>query len=370
MKTIGVYIHIPFCKRKCPYCDFYSVSHSASAGDDRILDDYTELLCQRLKEDGERLSCQADTLYFGGGTPSLLGAERLCRILRQAKESFGLSDAEITLEVNPEKRDLDFDRLRQEGFNRISIGLQSANDNELQALGRLHSVSDAEFCITRARQAGFENLSLDLMIAVPRQTRESLLHSIHFCALQEVTHISAYLLKIEPGTPFDRMKDRLLLCDDDEQAERYLLTVETLQRLGYQQYEISNFARPGFEGRHNLHYWHDEEYLGYGPSAHSFLNGQRFFYDRSMESYRRDIRISDGTGGDEEEYLLLALRLREGVTEERFFRRFGYPIPRRYYQRAIPFQKAGYLSSDSHGIRLTPKGFLVSNTIISSLLTP
>ena len=230
---LGLYLHIPFCRSKCPYCDFFS-----QRGDEKGFDEYTELLCKRISDYGDRLGRSADTVYFGGGTPSLLGAERLCRILSAAVQSFSVGSAEVTLEVNPGKPGIDFAALRKGGFNRVSIGLQSANDNELRLLGRLHNAKDAAHCIRQAKASGFDNISLDLMIATPAQTRDSLRRSVNFCAEQDCTHISAYILKIEPGTYYYRKRDSLILPDEDEQAEMYLFVSELLEQYGYEQYEI------------------------------------------------------------------------------------------------------------------------------------
>jgi len=364
MKGIGVYIHIPFCRRKCPYCDFYSVGYS-----DEKADRYTEKVCSAVRYFSESIGRNADTLYFGGGTPGIIGAERLCRMVGEVRENFGFSEnVEITVEVNPEKEDIDFEKMRKNGINRISIGLQSADDRELKILGRLHNVRQAEQCIERAKNAGFENISLDLMTATPLQTMESLERSIEFCAEKEVQHISAYILKIEQGTPYYPMREKLGICGEEEQAEMYLLTVEKLKEYGYGQYEISNFCRRGFESRHNLKYWHDEEYIGIGASAHSFVNGERFYFARSFEDFYDLKTVSDGTGGSEEEFIMLALRLSEGLQEKRFQERFGKSIPEIYRKNAVRFAKHGFLAIDSDGIRLTPKGFLLSNYIISEIL--
>ena len=360
----GVYIHIPFCRRKCPYCDFYSIGYSAEKADI-----YIENVCRAVGYFSEKIGTKADTLYFGGGTPSIIGAERLCKIVGAVGEHFGFAEnAEITVEVNPEKEDTNFENMRKGGIDRISIGLQSAEDRELQLLGRLHNVKQAESCIEKAKNAGFENISLDLMIATPEQTRYSLEKSIEFCAKRDVRHISAYILKIEQGTPYEKMRETLDICSDDEQAEMYLLAVEKLKEYGYEQYEISNFCKRGFESRHNLKYWHDEEYIGIGPSAHSFINGKRFYFNRSFEDFYELKVISDGEGGSMEEFAMLALRLTEGLTEERFQKRFGKKIPEIYRRNAEKFAKYGFLSLDENGIRLTPKGFLISNCIISEIL--
>lgn len=360
----GVYVHIPFCIRKCPYCDFFS-----TRADEAEMEEYTRRLCDRISLCAKKYPRIADTLYFGGGTPAVLGEERLCRIYRAVSEGFGLAEnAEVTLEVNPGKKNISFETLRKCGFNRVSIGLQSCNDNELRLLGRLHSSSDAVRCISSARAAGFENISLDLMIATPSQTGESLKRSIAFCAENGAEHISAYLLKIEEGTPYFAMKDSLGLCDDDEQAELYMLAVSTLDEYGYRQYEISNFSREGFESRHNLIYWHDEEYFGFGSAAHSFIDGRRRHYERSFESFYRDELIDDGEGGGEEEFIMLGLRLSEGISFEKYRQRFGRELPEKYRKRAERLVTPGFTVTDEKGIRLTKKGFLVSNAVIANLL--
>ena len=361
---IGIYLHIPFCKRKCPYCDFFSVC----AGDDSF-EKYTEQLCRSMEHFSKKYSRKADTLYFGGGTPSLIGEKRLGMLCKRAKECFGLENAEITLEVNPEKKDIEFEELLKSGINRLSIGLQSSDDRELRLLGRLHDSKAADRCVREAQRAGFENISLDLMIAIPSQTDETLLRSIEFCASHGVKHVSAYLLKIEQGTDYFKRKDSLLLPDEDRQAEMYLSAIEKLSQYGYRQYEISNFAVPGFEGRHNLKYWHDEEYLGIGPAAHSFVDGRRFYFERSFESFDNGIVTDDGAGGDEEEFFMLGLRLAEGVTNDRYKKRFGSDIPREWIKNAVLLSKGGYTVVDDACIRLTPKGFLMSNAVITQIIS-
>ena len=360
---IGLYLHIPFCRSKCPYCDFFSVRY-----DEKTSDEYAELLCTCLALYGERLGRTADTVYFGGGTPSVIGEERLIRILEAAKNSFSAKSIETTLEVNPEKKNTDFERLRNAGFDRVSIGVQSADDDELRLLGRLHDRHDAESCISLAQRSGFENISLDLMIATPKQTKDSLMRSIDFCAENGAKHISAYILKIEKGTVYYRKKDSLSVPDDDEQAEMYLFAAEKLAEYGYRQYEISNFSKPGYESRHNMKYWRDEEYLGLGPSAHSFIGGKRWYFGRSFEDFALDISICDGDGGSIEEYIMLGLRLSEGIGFERFYERFGTPLPEIYKKRASRFIAAGYTEVTDGYMRLTPKGFMLSNALIAEIL--
>ena len=251
MDLLSIYIHIPFCEQKCPYCDFYSIN------DKNEYDSYTDNLIELIKEYSLKYPRKITTVYFGGGTPSVIGAHRLVNILNAVKDNFEIcDDAEITVEVNPcSSSELDFSLLKKAGFNRVSVGMQSSDENELKLLGRRHSASDAKDTVERARNAGFENISLDLMICVPTQTKSSLTKSIEFCKDCGVEHISAYILKFEENTPFYKLKDKLELFDDDEQAQMYLHTVDELERCGYKQYEISNFCKDGFEGKHNLRYW-------------------------------------------------------------------------------------------------------------------
>lgn len=359
----GLYLHIPFCAGKCPYCDFYSVN-----ADERSIDRYVNALCKSIEHYGTMLNRKADTVYFGGGTPSLIGAKRLSAVKAAAEEFFGFDNAEITVEVNPSKQDFDFELLHKNGFNRISIGLQSANDNELHLLGRQHDIRQADRCITSAQAAGFDNISLDLMIATPQQTKDSLMRSIEFCAEHNVQHISAYLLKVEEGTPYCQIRSSLNLPNDDEQAEMYLFACEKLTEYGFHQYEISNFSKPGFESRHNLKYWHDEEYLGLGPSAHSFVNGKRFYYERSFDAFYSGKTVDDGTGGDTEEWILLGLRLSEGIQNSRFKERFHTDIPKKYFERAKSLEKIGLVTVSNEHISLTEKGLLVSNAVIAQIL--
>lgn len=363
MKKIGLYLHIPFCAKKCPYCDFYS-----SNADSSTIDKYVSDLCRKIEHYGSIINRKVDTLYFGGGTPSLIGAKRLSEIKTAVENSFGLDNAEITVEVNPSKQDFDFELLHKNGFNRISIGLQSANDNELKLLGRLHDSRQADLCIQSAQAAGFDNISLDLMIAIPEQTKSSLMHSIAFCAGHHIQHISAYILKTEKGTPYYQMRSQLRLPDDDEQADMYLFACEKIREYGFYQYEISNFSKTGFESRHNLKYWHDEEYLGLGPSAHSFLTGRRFYYERSFDDFYADKTVDDGEGGDVEEWIMLGLRLAEGINNYRFRERFDTDIPQKYFDRAKLLEKIGLVRVGENHIALTEKGLIVSNAVIAKIL--
>ena len=364
MEPIGLYLHIPFCDGKCAYCSFFSRRTSQEE-----MSYYTEQLIGSIGLWGERVKRPVDTVYFGGGTPSLLGHERLISILQSVYGSFSVADdAEITVEVNPTSAgDLDFFALRKAGFNRLSIGMQSVNDNELRILGRRHKSDDVKHTVEQAKAGGFDNISLDVMLAIPEQTMDSLDRMLSFCASQDVQHISCYILKIEEGTPFYRMKDSLPLFDDDEQAAFYEHTVRRLSELGYHQYEISNFSRIGYEGRHNLHYWHDEEYLGIGPSAHSFIDGKRFYYPDAFDSFYADRTEYEGIGGNREEYIMLALRLSEGLRFDRYRERFNEDIDDKLLKAAFRLEQNGLCEIDKNAVRLTVKGFLVSNSVIAYL---
>lgn len=339
----GLYFHIPFCKSKCPYCDFYSVKF-----DEASAQQYVQEICDEIKQ----YQGIFDTVYFGGGTPSILPPELIGKILDCARAQFEISDdAEITVECNPSK-DLseDFKKYASYGVNRISVGMQSAVDSERFALGRVAGKNEVERTINYARQSGIENISLDLMLGTPKQTIESLDYSFDFIKSVGVPHVSAYMLKIEEGTKFFKMRDRLVLPDDDTVGEMYLKTVDTLASFGIKQYEISNFAVPGFESRHNTKYWTLTPYLGIGKSAHSFWGGKRFFYDREWN------KIDDGTGGDKEEQIMLGLRLAKGIDKSLVDRDFA------------EFVKMGYVADLGERIALTPKGMLVSNTIINYII--
>ena len=314
---------------------------------------------------------ELDTVYFGGGTPPLLGAERLDRMLAAARKCFDIApDAEITVEINPgDATAALLSALYAAGFNRLSMGVQSGVDSELRALGRRHDSAQAAGAVELARAAGFENISLDLMLAIPHQTPDSLRQSIDFITGLEPEHISAYMLKIEENTPFAAISDKLILPDDDGQAELYLEAVKMLAERGYKQYEISNFSKQGRESRHNLKYWHCEEYIGIGPAAHGFYEGRRYYYPRDIEGFMQgNAPVDDGEGGSKEEYLMLMLRLAEGITESAWNERFGEPIPQCIRRRALMYQQAGLLVCDDNGIRLTTEGFLVSNGIIARLM--
>lgn len=362
MKPIGLYLHIPFCKGKCPYCDFYSVTPHEG-----VTVSYVAAVCDKIKKENRIY----DTVYFGGGTPSLLGAERIAEILSHVNRA---ENCEVTLECNPSDTGspdsaFDFNKVAESGVNRISLGLQSANDAERKALGRRGGCDDVERAIQRAKAAGINNISLDLMLGIPNQTKDSLANSIEFCKNSGATHVSAYILKIEEGTFFFKKKDSLILPDEDETCDLYMFAVEKLAQAGYKQYEISNFSLSGYESRHNLKYWNCEEYLGIGAAAHSFVDGKRFYYSRSIDDFIQGVSpVDDGEGGDEEEYIMLSLRLTKGLSFEEYKNRFGKKLPETVIEKAKLLEKHGLVHVSSDSVSLTENGFLLSNSIIAELL--
>lgn len=365
-KPLGLYLHIPFCQRKCAYCDFYSAFYG-----DKALDSYTEGLISQIKNRGGRL-CRplVDTVYFGGGTPSLLG-ERIIPLIGAVKEAFCLADnAEITLEVNPaDNAENTLLAAKRAGINRLSVGAQSGDNAMLTLLGRTHTAEDTLKTVKTARELGFNNISLDLMIGLPDSDLSTLKSDLDFLLSARPDHISAYILKTEKNTLFYKRKDTLNLPDGDETAEQYLYMCRYLEEKGFSHYEISNFAKTEFEGKHNLKYWRCEEYLGIGPSAHSFLGGERFYYPPDSRAFLRgEPPVSDGKGGGEEEYIMLALRLKEGLCFDKYRKRFGKELNEGVKKAALPLKGAGLLNINSDRISLTDRGMLLSNSIITNLL--
>ncbi len=367
---LGLYIHVPFCLSKCPYCDFYSLS----LPDEAALDAYADAVCKRLSAWRGQTDGSADTLYFGGGTPSLLGGARVARIIRHARRLFGLKNAEITLEANPADRLYDtFAAFADAGGSRVSMGMQAASEKALAALGRRHTMSDLEAAVNDLHRAGLHNLSLDMMLATPAQTARDVKAAVKACVDCDAAHVSAYLLKIERGTPFDRQRQTLSLPNEDRAAALYLLACEALESAGFPQYEISNFARRGFESRHNLKYWNSEDYIGIGPSAHSFIFGKRWYYERSLDSFLNgappcpeDPNEAIADGGTEE-YAMLRLRLTAGLQADAFAARFHRPLPPEWLTNARRLP-AHLVQTNDNAIRLTRNGFLLSNALIPRIL--
>ena len=338
-------------------------------GDESDRDMYTISLVESMEIWSDKLGRKSDTLYFGGGTPSLLGGENIAMLTRRAKNLFGV-DGEITVECNPSAVEEDFfETVADAGVNRISLGVQSVIENERKKLGRFSDRELIEKRINQCKAAGINNISLDVMLGVQEQTMKSLDETLDFCIASGATHVSAYMLKIEEGTPYYKKKNSLKLPDDDEVADMYLAMSEKLRTDGFEHYEISNFARHGYEGKHNLKYWNCEEYLGLGPSAHSFIDGKRFFYPRDIEYFKNGGEpISDGNGGNEEEYIMLRLRLKNGIVFKDFEKRFGKSFPQDIIKKTEKFIKNDLMKCDEKTIALTEKGFLLSNSIIAELI--
>ena len=370
MSTLGLYIHIPFCKSKCAYCDFYSLPHS-----EEKMDAYADALIRHLKEAAPQMEKETvDTVYFGGGTPSYLGEKRLRRLLKEIKKCYRVApDAEITLEANPESagEDKALKHLRRAGFNRISLGVQSADDAVLKRIGRVHDYAQAVAAVEAARKAKFENLSIDLIYGLPGQDLLHWQETLKTAVEMKPQHISCYALKVEEGTPLWKQKDTLVVADDDQQAEMYLWTVEFLAGQGYEQYEISNFALPGYESRHNLKYWQMMPYAGFGPGAHSDFGEVRFAYEKDLDGYiAGELRLSE----QEEilprerclEYIMLSLRTAQGIEKRHFENAYRLPFTA-LEEKFTTYEAHGLAARTADGWRLTPEGFLVSNRIIVEL---
>lgn len=371
IRPLGLYLHIPFCKAKCAYCDFYSLPRS-----EEKMDAYVAALTAHLTETAPMAAGHTvDTVYFGGGTPSYLGAERITQLLQTVKKHYRVAkDAEITLEANPDSL---FDwkalrALRRLGLNRISLGVQSSDDAVLRSLGRIHTWQQVVEAADAVRRAKIPDLSLDLIYGLPDQTAEQWEKTLSDAVSLSPDHISCYGLKLEEGTPLWQRRDSLTLPDDEMQADMYLFTVEYLQNLGYRQYEISNFARPGHESRHNLKYWTLGEYAGFGPGAHSDFGNVRYAYVADLDMYLqgRLILSESETMGEaerEREYIMLSLRTAAGLNvkafESRFRRRFDVA-----QELLVNYEAHGLARRTDVGWCLTPRGFLVSNAIISSLI--
>lgn len=362
---LGIYIHIPFCLSKCAYCDFYSLGYKS-----QVAEDYTNRLLSEIDRWGAKLRCPADTLYFGGGTPSLLPAESIKKIICRCKESFGLDKAEITVEINPA------DNLEEwlcsvaaAGVNRVSVGVQSGIDDELVLLGRRHTRADVLKTVENIKAAGIENYSVDLMIGIPEQTQKSLDKSIDFALSLEPNHISTYLLSLEKGTRLYNNRNNLQIPSQDQSAELYLQTCHRLEENGYERYEISNFSKNGKISKHNTKYWLLTDYLGLGPGAHSLIEGKRFYYDRNLEDYiKAPKEVFEGDAGGIEETLMLALRLSVGVN----FNSLIKENPNINFEKAIKkaqlFEKIGLLQKKDERFSLTDRGAVVSNSVITELL--
>lgn len=377
MNTLGLYIHVPFCKSKCRYCDFCSFPHPK---EDRI-DAYLDALCREIESYGQEghpyfeavRTREVDTVYFGGGTPTLLSTDRLSRVMSTLKCVFSIADdAEITVECNPATADLAyFQALRAMGFNRLSIGVQSMQDGELRLLGRLHTADDVRKTVADARKAGFRNVSLDLMLGIPAQTKEGLADTLSAILALAPEHVSAYGLQIEEGTYFARHRDELPFPDEDTESAMYRMTASLLAANGISQYEISNFAHPGFESRHNLRYWRRLDYLGFGLAAHSCMGADRFANTEDLDRYL--------TGAWQEDYgeislhdiltetVMLGMRLAEGIDFLPLVKQYGKEA-KAYADALSAYIDDGFVKADGTRLAFTAEGMYVSNTILSDVL--
>ena len=374
MKELELYIHIPFCVRKCKYCDFLS----APAGR-RERQEYVDSLCEKLRSYRDIAKAyHVVRIFLGGGTPSILTGEQILQIFAAIRGAFSVDgDAEITLECNPgtvagsgaEEMGLSREKLRawrQAGINRLSIGLQSADDRELEALGRIHTWRDFRDTYQAAVETGFSNINVDLMSAIPFQTEESWEKTLRAVAglTPPPAHISAYSLIIEEGTPFYERygagRHAEELPDEDAERRMYERTEEILSEYGLHRYEISNYARPGYECRHNLGYWDRREYLGIGPGAASLMGGRRWTEGEEPETLTRKDAM--------EEFMFLGLRKMEGVSRRRFQEQFQEDMDQVYGAVIERLQGQGLLKSAGDKVRLTKRGIDVSNYVMSEFL--
>jgi len=373
---LGIYLHVPFCRSKCQYCDFYSLTTK----DDKLMDSYLDAMCAHIKEAGNLApDYRVDTIYFGGGTPSFFGADGMATLLTAVRRYFDVAgDAEITFEANPDSiSDKLLRRLRSEGFNRVSLGIQTDDDAILQKIGRPHNYAQAVTAFERIRRAGYRNVSVDLMYGLPGQTLEGWEKTLRHVLTLNPEHISCYGLKVEERTPLYAYKDLCHIPDDDTQADMYLAAVEILRTKGYRQYEISNFAKKGLISKHNMKYWTGGEYLGFGPDASSDFGGKRFTIVRDLLAYLDGIKGGGQVLSEIQEipyrerageYLMTRLRTTAGISAQDYEKRFLLPFGPLddALERFASHNLAVRSGEDSW--HLTPEGFLVSNSIISDLL--
>ncbi len=368
----GIYIHYPFCTGKCFYCDFYSLA---------CLDrrrEYEKALVKAIVGVGKK-EVSLDTVYFGGGTPSLMTREGAEEIFTSLFESFTVDDgASITLEANPEgleKKDFEF--FKELGVNRISFGAQSFSNTELEKLGRRHTSRDIIKSVLLAKEGGFEDICLDLMYNIPYQTLESFEKSVESAVSLPITHVSVYGLSVEEKTKFGRMAQKgedLHLQNEKIEREMYFRACEKLEEHGFLQYEISNFSKEGFRSRHNMKYWQGEEYFGIGAGAHSFVDGVRFSSPRSISCFlenplcRENEEVID-TSERALEYIMLSLRLVDGINLERLEKEFSLTPTPEYKKLEENLIKNKLLLKNGKNISLTREGFFVSNAVICEVCT-
>ena len=392
VKELAVYIHLPFCVRKCLYCDFISGCHPEEVQNSYVnkLLKEIDLTFQEIKKENKE-DVIVSSVFFGGGTPSLLSAKDIERILCKLKEHAVIDEnAEISIEVNPGtvKRPVPgeegkFEAYQRMGINRISIGMQSSSDDELKTLGRIHTFEEFKETFNLAREAGFKNINVDVMYALPGQDFASFEKSLRTAAGFNPTHISAYSLIVEEGTPFfdtDFEQEGKPLPDEDEERRMYESAAEILAGYGYEQYEISNYAKPGYECKHNCAYWTGKEYLGFGLAAASLFGGMRYTNTKSMEDYlrvkdyndlkalRTDVEILS-EDAEISEFVILGLRMNRGVKADEFYERFHVRLMGRYADVIEEHIRNGLLEKTPDGsIYLTKEGRNLSNYVMKDFL--
>ena len=365
----GLYVHLPFCLKKCSYCDFVSYENCFSYESAYVKALLNEFSAYR----GEKI----DTVYFGGGTPTSMQTESLIALLDGVHQTFCLaSDAEVTMECNPKTADGDkFSALLAHGANRLSIGVQSFDDAILHTIGRVHTADDAKKCVEDALKAGFCNISADLMFGLPGQSVETVQNSVAHVTKLPVCHISCYGLILEEHTPlWHRVKRGELVCpDEDTELLMYRTITDGLKACGFYQYEISNFAKPGYESRHNQKYWDAAEYIGCGAGAHAYYNGVRFCHSTDLDAYLENplLRLEEEVISRDEqmrEFMILGLRRRCGVSKLEFFSRFSKELDACYGDIIARFVDLGLLEADGDFVRFTDEGLYLSNTVLCELM--
>ena len=367
----GLYVHIPFCVRKCNYCDFCSFQISTSSWREK----YIDRLCEEIYSYKDRKVC-INSIFFGGGTPSLLSPSEFEKICSAINESFDISpDIEFTVESNPKTLDeeklLTFIRC---GVNRLSIGLQSIHESEMKILGRIHNYRDFLDSYTLARKCGIRNINVDLMYGIPEQTMDSFEATLRTVLELSPEHISLYGLIFEEGTPFFEKRSTLNIPSEDQECDMYYLAAKNLSDFGYSHYEISNYAKPGFECRHNLKYWHCDEYIGVGLSAYSYFDSKRYGNTQDPIEYLGGICAeydkAEKIDIDDEkyEYVMLRLRLREGFSLDDYKKCFSEDFLLGREELIRRFSEAGYIDFSSDRIALTERGFYISNSILTELI--
>ena len=369
VKPIGLYVHVPFCVRKCAYCDFCSYPEAGISATSR--EEYIDTLAEEIRGYKREERIALDTVFFGGGTPSLLSPKEMEKIFSAIEDTFDvLPGAEITLEANPGT--LSGEKLRAYkslGVNRLSMGLQSIHENELKKLGRIHDYTDFLECFKLARASGFENISVDLMYGIPEQTLDSFGKTLDSVIALSPEHISAYGLIIEEGTPFFEMRESMALPGEDNECDMYELALARLSAAGYSHYEISNYAKEEKASRHNLHYWRREEYVGVGVAAHSFFDGERYSNPASLDAYLRGDRRHIDTETDASfERAMLAFRLAEGLSLSDYEKEFSHSFLDGREDAIERFAALGFIKRRGDRLALTDSGMYVSNAILAELL--